>query len=70
MPDTLTAKIATLLGRDSSIIRRLRPDLWDGVGTPRRAAEALFAELKVRIGPLSGRRDPLGERAVVHLVCE
>jgi FkbM family methyltransferase len=52
------------------LIVEMHPDLWDSVGTPRQAAEALFAEFKVRTVPLTGQRDPLAERGVVHLVCE
>ncbi len=48
----------------------MHPDLWESLGTPRQETEALFAELKLRIVPLTGQRDPLAERGVVHLVCE
>jgi FkbM family methyltransferase len=52
------------------LIVEMHPDLWDSVGTPRQAAEALFAELRLRPVPLTGQLDPLVERGVIHLVCE
>jgi FkbM family methyltransferase len=62
----LVAKRRARLG----LIVEMHPDLWDSVGTPRQAAEALFAELRLRPVSLTGQRDPLAKRGVVHLVCE
>lgn len=52
------------------LIVEMHPDLWDSAATPRADVDALFVELRLRPVPLTGQRDPLTERGVVHLLCE
>jgi FkbM family methyltransferase len=52
------------------LIVEMHPDLWNSAATPRAEVDALFAELRLRPIPLTGQRDPLTERGVVHLVYE
>ena len=62
----LIAKRCGTLG----LIVEMHPDLWDGAATPRADVDALFAELRLRPIALTGQRDPLTERGVVHLARE
>jgi FkbM family methyltransferase len=72
-------EIAALEGARRLITRRrgrlglmveMHPDLWESAATPRARVDALFGELRLRPVPLTGQRDPLTERGVVHLLCE
>jgi FkbM family methyltransferase len=45
----------------------MHPDDWRAAGSDRRSFEKLLAELRVRLVPLSGQSDPLGEYGHVYL---
>ena len=63
-------RLITKRPRKLNLIVEMHPDLWDSVGTPRREVEALLAEFRLQPIPLTGQREPLAERGVVHLVHE
>jgi FkbM family methyltransferase len=65
------------LGGAKNLIKRMRgrlgfvielhPQVWDMVGTPRRTLEELISELKLKVEPITGQNDPLGEYGHVLL---
>ena len=54
-------------GRDLNIVVEMHPDVWSSAETTRAQAEALVAELGLRVVALMGQRDALAEHGLVYL---
>jgi FkbM family methyltransferase len=55
-------------GKNLKILVEMHPQLWHLVGTTRAEAERLISELNLRLTPLTGQTDPLGE--IGHICLE
>ena len=69
-------EIAALFGAQETIQRgrnklgiivEMHPNVWNSANTTRARAEELFADLGLRVVPLTGQSDPLGDHGIVHL---
>ncbi len=69
-------EIAALFGAQETIQRgrnklgiiiEMHPNVWNSANTTRARAEELIAELGLRVVPLTGQSDPLGDHGIVHL---
>lgn len=49
------------------IVVEMHPNVWNSANTTREGAEVLLAELGLRVVPLMGQTDPLGDYGLVHL---
>jgi FkbM family methyltransferase len=49
------------------VVAELHPNVWASADTTREGAAALLDELGLRLVPLTGQRDPLGEHGLVYM---
>ena len=54
-------------GAALNIVVEMHPGIWDSADTTRADAESLLSELKLRVVPLTGQADPLGDQGLVYL---
>lgn len=54
-------------GGDLIIVGEMHPGVWDSANTTVAEAESLLRDLKLRVVPLTGQRDPLAEYGQVRL---
>jgi FkbM family methyltransferase len=54
-------------GRSLGIVVEMHPNVWPSAQTTRAMAEALLADLKLKVVPLTGQSDPLNDYGLVHL---
>ena len=54
-------------GAALNIVVEMHADIWDSAGTSRESAESLLDVLGLRVVPLTGQSDPLGDHGIVYL---